>query len=331
MSKYLITGGSGFIGTYFCEALSSYEVVNYDILQPIFETDAKYLEGDIHEVDKLAGALEGADTLIHLAATHFDFQKNYFKTNVEGTASLIKAAEKAGTKKILFLSSVAVYGSISKPTSELDQPQPDTPYGESKLEAEKLLTEWQKNGPDRLLVVSRPTVVYGPRNFGNVFNLIKQIDSGIYFHLGTGQNVKSITYVENLVNSCREVLSRHERGFYLFNNIDEPQLNTRDLGNLIAKLLGKKIRIGIPGWMAMSLAIPFDLITKISGINTPISRERILKFISSTHFLPDFLSREGIVPKVNIEDGLSKTISWYRSIDWKSEYKQWEERVRKYE
>ena len=121
MKNILITGGSGFIGT-FLRDIESQKVINYDILPPTIETNAQFIEGDIFDVDKLKAA-EGTDTVFHLAATHFDFQSNYHKTNVNGTTAVIEAMEKADVKKIaVFLSSVAVYGRIVKPTSEDDSP-----------------------------------------------------------------------------------------------------------------------------------------------------------------------------------------------------------------
>lgn len=330
MGKVFITGGSGFVGTHLIPSIKEKKVVNYDILPPLKETNAQYIQGDIFDQEKLVDALQDVEIVYHLAATHFDFQKNYHRTNVEGTASLIAAAETAGVDKIVFLSSVAVYGEITKPTSEADEPSPNMPYGKSKLDAEKLLVEWHKKDTQRLLLICRPTVVFGPGNFGNVLNLIKQIDSGIYFHLGTGTNVKSVTYVSNLVHSCTSLAESLETGMHIFNNIDEPQLNTNDLSNLIARILDKRIKLRIPRSLALILALPFDLMRKFFGLDTPISKERLLKFMASTHFLPEFLMKAGIKPPYSAEEGLKETIAWYKSVDWIELRKEWKNRVEQY-
>lgn len=330
MRKVLLTGGSGFIGSHLSEALEGKEVLNYDILPPSVETKATYLKGNIHDVEKLSNVLNGVDCVFHLAATHFDFQQNYERTNVAGTAAVIAAMEKADVKKIVFYSSVAVYGAIKKPTDENEEANPNMAYGQSKYDAELLLREWAEKANDRLLIIVRPTVVFGPHNFGNVFNLIKQIDSGVYFHIGGGTNTKSITYVKNLVLNTISLCKKLDTGVHVFNHIDEPQLNTRDLANAIASILNKSIKVVLPKWVAFLLAVPFDLLKRIFGINTPISRERIVKFTSSTHFIPRNLKLMGITTTIPVEEALKETITWYKNTDWEVLYGNWKDRVEKY-
>ena len=330
MSKYLITGGSGFIGYHFHDVIPNAEIVNFDILPPNRDIDSRYVEGDIQNTDHLAENMKGSEVVIHLAATHFDFQKNYHKTNVEGTQSLVEAAELAGVKKIVFYSSVAVYGAISEPTDENVAPKPNMPYGESKFRAEEVLQKWASKGEDRLLIIMRPTVVYGEFNFGNVFNLIKQIDSGVYFHVGKGQNVKSITYVKNLVSNTLTLLDRLEQGVHVFNNVDEPQLNTKELANTIADILGKRVKIALPIWLVKILVGVFGVLSKIIGKTSPITKERLIKFTSSTHFVPAAQNKLGLKLKFESQAGLKNTIDWYHESDWEGLYKEWRERVENY-
>lgn len=101
---------------------------------------------------------------------------------------MLKAASETGINKIVFYSTVAVYGEVHEPVSEEYIPNPNKPYGESKLKAEDLIKHWTEGNSNRRALIIRPTVVYGEYNFGNVFNLIRQIDSGFFFHIGDGQN-----------------------------------------------------------------------------------------------------------------------------------------------
>ncbi|NGP75949.1 NAD-dependent epimerase/dehydratase family protein [Balneolaceae bacterium YR4-1] len=330
MDRFFITGGSGFIGSHFHREISSGNVINYDIQEPFFEYDSKFIQGDIRDTEKLTKHLEEDDILLHLAATHFDFQENYFPTNVKGTRSLLQAAREAGIKTMVFFSSVAVYGAVSKPTSVHDEPEPNMPYGASKLEAETLIKEWAGEDPDRRAIIIRPTVVYGPYNFGNVFNLIRQIDSGFFVNIGTGKTVKSIVYVKNLVSYTLQALEKAGPGVSLYNATDEPHLATDTLTSLIANKLGKKVPFTLPLPVAKGFALPFDLLKAVTGKDWVISKERIEKFCTDTHFTSEKLREAGVEQPVSSEEGLAETIDWYRSVDWEQLYKEWQQRVEKY-
>ena len=146
-------------------------------------------------------------------------------------------------KEIIFYSSVAVYGIREEVTTELTTPQPDSPYGASKLAGEKVLEKWAHEAPDRKVLIIRPTLVFGPNNMANMRNLIRQIDSGLYFHLGKASNIKSIAYVENLVRATLYLKDAMKPGFAIYNYADEPQLTTREISNTIAQALNKKIKL----------------------------------------------------------------------------------------
>ena len=328
--RILVTGGSGFIGSHLLPAMDQFDVINYDILPPTIESPARYIKGDIFDGDLLTESLSEVDVVIHMAATHFDFQENYFQTNVEGTKSLIAAVNSRNINKIIFLSTVAVYGKISKPTSEQELPKPNMPYGQSKWEAEQLLMEWASKDLTRSLVIIRPTVVYGPNNFGNVFNLIKQIDSGFYFHIGRGDNIKSVAYVGNLVGNILQLISKSEPGIHVFNNSDSPQLSTRDLANRIAQKLERRIIISVPRRVANILAFPFELVKLITGRDFIISKSRVEKFCTPTHFLSENYPKHGVISESDTLKGLDDTIVWYKNTKWKPLRKTWLKRVTNY-
>ena len=150
--------------------------------------------------------MNGCEAIIHLAATHADFHKNYFTTNHDGTAVLLRAARQNKIQKLVFYSSVAVYGAESNGATEAQKPTPNAEYGASKLAAEDLIRAWAAENPNHSALIIRPTVVFGPYNFANVFNLMRQIDSGFYVNVGTGENIKSIAYVEKLGRGHFEIV-----------------------------------------------------------------------------------------------------------------------------
>ncbi len=317
MSKILITGGAGFIARYFVEKFPGDEVLLFDIREPDYSSHARYIKGDIRNADDVNNAMQGVDLVIHLAAMHHDFgiaDEEYFDTNSRGAEIIADAAAKNGVKKIINFSSVAVYGNQGNPgpTSEETPPSPQSPYGKSKLEAEDIFTKMAEKTEARLVIV-RSTVVFGAWNLANVLNLIKAIDKGVYMHVGKGDNIKSIAYVENIVAASLFALNLEHKGICLFNYVDSPAMTSREIANLQASLLGKKIRISVPLPIALLLAMPFDALIKITGKNLSISSGRVKKFCTQTFHGAEKISRLGFRPKVSIEDGMAKMIRWYQS------------------
>lgn len=316
MAKILITGGSGFIGRYFVERLKHQEVVILDLKTPDYGSLAHFIQGDIRKKVDVSEALQDVDTLIHLAAMHHDFgieDQAYFDTNVGGAEILIAEAERVGVKTIINFSSVAVYGNQGNPgpTNEETAPAPTNPYGASKLKAEKLFTTWAEKSPARKLIIVRSTVVFGPHNLANVLNLIKAIDTGLYFHVGASNNIKSLAYVENIVDASLFALTTIDEGVQLFNYVDEPQLSSREIANMQARFLGKKISLNLPEWLSIMIAKPFDWAIILSGRNLKVSSKRVKKLITQTNHGASYIRQLGFKPSHSIEFGMDKMIRWY--------------------
>ncbi|HEY9047948.1 MAG TPA: NAD-dependent epimerase/dehydratase family protein [Ohtaekwangia sp.] len=317
MPKILLTGGSGFIGSHFHRLLPAGTFINLDLVKPSFQHEAPFITGDIRKEEDIKKALTGnhVDTIISLAAKHHDFgigHDEYFDTNEEGTRVICNQATAFGIKNIIFYSSVAVYGIREAISDENMNPQPDSPYGASKLAGEKVLEQWAAEDPERKVLIIRPTVVFGPNNLANMRNLIRQIDSGVYFHLGKADNIKSIAYVENVVEGTMFLMERMKPGVSVYNYADEPQLTAREISNLIAKALGKKIRITVPPFIGILLGLPFDLIIKLTGKNLPISTSRIKKLGTQTYHSAKKIFAAGFKPKYTTHDGIQKMVTWYK-------------------
>ncbi|MGE0770172.1 MAG: NAD-dependent epimerase/dehydratase family protein [Cyclobacteriaceae bacterium] len=319
MSRVLYTGASGFIGSHFLNAHKGDQIFNLDLNPPEFDRRSEYIQGDIRKRSDVLRAFDLSDpvTVISLAAKHHDFgigHDEYFDTNEDGTRVVCQAASRHGVKRIVFYSSVAVYGIREEISTEELDPMPDSPYGASKLAGEKILVSWANENPSRSVLIIRPTLVFGANNRANMFNLIRQIDSGLYFHLGEANNIKSIAYVENLVKATLFLLDRMKPGVSIYNYADEPQLTSREIGEIIAASLGKKIRLTLPKSVGLMLGRPFDLAIRMTGKNLPISTARIRKLGTQTHHSASKLFSEGFVPDFSTKEGLQKMVDWYKSI-----------------
>jgi nucleoside-diphosphate-sugar epimerase len=313
----LLTGGSGFIGSHFHKFLPNKGLVNLDLNEPSFKSHSTFVKGDIRIESDVKKAVLSNDikTIISLAAKHHDFgigHDEYFDTNEDGTRVICKVATENNVKEIIFYSSVAVYGIRNEVSNEDMEPTPDSPYGASKLAGEKVLKEWAMEDGDRKVVIIRPAVVFGPGNYANMFNLIRQIDSGFYFHLGKADKIKSIAYVENVVQATAFLMSKMDRSVAIYNYADEPQLTTREISDTIAHHLRKKIYLTLPKKLGLLFGVPFDILIKITRKNFPISTARINKLDTSTHHSAAKIFSEGFEPDFSTYQGLMKMVEWYK-------------------
>lgn len=314
--KLFFTGASGFIGSHFHQQVPNHQIINLDLVEPKFENTSTYVKGDIRDANDVNKVLvsKECDIIVSLAAEHKDFgirREDYFKTNEFGTKVICEAATKYNIKKIVFYSSVAVYGNNKVPSNELLEPNPSNHYGESKLAGEKVLERWAAADKNRSVLIIRPVVVYGERNVANMYRLIDQINKGRYFHIGKGDNVKSIAYVSNLVKATLHLMKGMKSGVQIYNYADESQLNSRKIAEIIANSLNKKQLMTLPYGLVHAMGIPFDLAIKLTGKDLPISTNRIRKFCTETHHKADKIKKTGFIPEFSNEEGLVRMVDWY--------------------
>lgn len=319
--KALITGGFGFIGGYFCKKLieSGWNVRILDIEdrshKPEFNLKGlEYVIGDIRDYDAVVKAMSGVDVVIHLAAKHRFFgitEEEFRSVNVNGTDTILRAARETGLKDFIFYSSVAVYGDQQLPTTDETTTLATLPYGLTKLEGERLAKVWVKENDERRALIIRPTVVYGPRNRGNMFRLIRQIESGFFLPVGDGNNIKSVAYVENLVDATCFAYQRVRRGVEIYNYADEPHLPFNRIVSLIYRFLNRRQSgFVIPLSAALFVMKPIDLFFGLRRKEFVIT-SAIKKMNKSTHHQALKIREEGFTPEFTIEDGLLKMVDWY--------------------
>jgi nucleoside-diphosphate-sugar epimerase len=310
-----IIGGSGFIGTYL--SLRFKELgLNFNILD-IEQPRIKYLpykHSDVRDSSSLEDSVTPGSVIINLAAIHRDDVQPtslYFDTNVNGAKKICQVAEKKSIDHIIFTSSVAVYGQNTESASEESHPEPTNPYGESKLLAEQVFIKWQMRDPSkRTLTIIRPTVIFGPSNRGNFFNLINQIFQKKFLMIGDGKNKKSIAYVENLVDFILHVL-KFPPGVHIYNYVDTPDLSMNHLIRLIYRSIGidKRLLFGIPFVAGYLIGTMFDISAAVLNQKLPISRVRVRKFCSNSIFSTKAVNA-GFKPRFSLTDAVEKTVKY---------------------
>ncbi len=314
----LITGGSGFIGTHIISMFPNIRFINADINAPKVEhSNCINYKADVRSESDMRPLFEKHrfSCIFHLAAAHKDFgveQEEYFGVNEGGTALVTRIAGEFGVKKIIFYSSVAVYGERNAPTTDFTSPHPTNDYGASKLAAENVLSQWYAQDESRTVIIIRPALVFGEGNVANMFRLIDQINRGRYFNVGKGENIKSIAYVKNLAEATIYLFTHQECGIHIYNYADQPHLKTSEIGLTIASALGKPKPKSIPKGLLLMMAKPFDIIIKLSGKDLPISSMRVKKYGTQTFHQAQQVFADGFKPRFSTQEGLARMVAWYK-------------------
>lgn len=311
----VVLGGSGFIGSRLVsELIAAGHAVRIFDKRPSAEHPGLVTLGDIRDAVAVTSALAGCDCAVNLAAEHADDVRPgslYYEVNVGGARNLLHAAEANGVVRLLFVSSVSVYG-LDQPLANESSPLlPSNDYGRSKAAAEAEYLAWAQALPTRRsLLMVRPCVVFGEGNRGNVHNLIDHIRRRRFVMIGSGENRKSIAYVGNLVGflcACVEAPA----GVQVYNYADKPDFSTRELVDSIRALLPEAgmMRLRLPYALALALGYAFDALAWLRGSPMAISSARVRKFCADTRIAADAVRATGFVPRVDLKEALALTIA----------------------
>lgn len=314
--KIAIIGGSGFVGSRLIEELKKSE---NNILKNIDKQESPFFNNittiaNVLDKEALVKELVGQDVVVLLAAEHRDDvtpKTLYYDVNVQGMKNVLEAMDANGIKRIVFTSSVAVYGLNKVNPDENHAVDPFNEYGITKWQAEEVLQEWHKNDSSKNINILRPTVIFGERNRGNVYNLLKQISSGKFMMIGRGNNKKSMAYVGNIVSFIKFLIEEQSTGYNVFNYIDKPDFTMNELVSHISKVLNKKLpTTKVPYALGMLGGYGFDVLAKISGKKLSVSSVRVKKFCATTQFDAGKVAKTGFVPPFTLGEGLERTLTY---------------------
>jgi nucleoside-diphosphate-sugar epimerase len=311
-ARIVVFGGSGFVGNRLVRDLVARGArVTIADLQQSKEHARLWRFCDVRDLASVVDAAAGADAIVNLAAVHRDDVRplsRYHETNVNGARNVCAAARELGIRRILFTSSVAVYGFQPGAATEACGFAPFNEYGRTKLEAEQVYEAWAAEDPLRSLVIVRPTVIFGEGNRGNVYNLLRQIASGRFWMVGNGTNVKSIAYVGNVSRFLVHALSS-KPGVHVFNYSDGPDMTTRELIDFVRQCLGHSSRLpSLPMPLALAIGSACDAAARLSGRTFPVSAIRIRKFCANTIIDAEKAMSTGFRPTCSLKEGLARTI-----------------------
>jgi len=284
MRKLLFTGGTGFLGKNVMPLLRErYEVTTCGITSD--DMLKANLAKDVPELPEKYDMVLHACGKAHVVPKTEEEKQAFYDVNYIGTIHLCDALEQAGIPKALvFISTVAVYGCEYGDLITENHPLEGTsPYAESKILAEKYLTDWcSKNGV--VLGILRPSLLAGKNAPGNLGSMVEGIKKGFYMNIAGGKVIKSILMAEDI---ARLLPLLEERGG-VYNVCDTRQPSFGEISASVAKQLGKRKPISIPYWMAWCMAKVGDLL----GSKAPINSYKLEKMTKSLTFSNEKARRE---------------------------------------
>ncbi len=316
--KAIVFGGAGFIGCHLLKRLAAdqlYEALySVDIAEPRFPVAGVNLVSfDIREPipPKLCG--DGPFDIYNLAAVHTtpgheDWE--YYWTNVRGATNVCRFAGEVDAARILFTSTMMVYGPTEAPKDEDAALEPVNAYGRSKILAEGIHNLWQAERPElRRLTTVRPGVIYGLEERGNFTRLSQALKGRRFFFPGRTDTIKACGYVGDLVSSMLYMQERNE-AVTLYNFCHRERYTIADICSAFSAVGGyPEPRFVIPFWLLGLAAFGFEVLSAL-GLKTDINRARVRKLHESTNMVPKRLPEAGFAYDHDLKAGLA---DWQRS------------------
>ena len=329
--KILITGASGFIGSFIVEealkrGFETWAAVRKSSSKEYLQDERiHFIELNLNSKEKLMEQLRGKDFdyVVHAAGVTKCLNKQDFRRiNTEGTRNLCEAimALQMPLKRFVYLSSLSIFGAIHEelPYQEIcesDTPQPNTEYGRSKLEAEKYLDSIASRIP---FIILRPTGVYGPRE-KDYFIMAKSIKGHSDFAVGYKRQDITFVYVEDVVQAVFLALDHGDNGRRYFLS-DGQVYQSTTFSDFIREQLGHPwwIRLRVPTWVLRIVTFFGEYVGQLTGKVTALNNDKynILKQRNWRCDIQPAIDELGYQPTVTLEEGVRRTIKWYKENRW---------------
>ena len=326
--RVLLTGGSGFVGSYVAEQLDALGHTVRALVRPT--SDSKFLKtlrniefapGAIEDRASLDAAVRGVDAIVHVAGlVKARSPEEFFAVNTEGTKNVLAAAEARapGLKRFVYVSSLSAVGPSpdGKPVPDDAPPRPVTHYGRSKLAGEQAVL----GAKDRIPVtVIRPPLIYGPRD-RETLAFFTSVKRGVLPVLGDGSNTLSLVYGEDCAAAIvRATVSDGPSGRTYF--VDDGEVYVwRDALAEVEKALGRRafFRLGLPMPAVVVAAAATQLYGKVTRTAQMLTLDK-LNELKQRHWVCEGSGARrdlGWQPRTTWPDGVVKTVAWYRQAGW---------------
>jgi len=326
-SRVLVTGATGALGPRVVEVLqqSGYpvRVLALDPPEPkMFSQTTDFQLGDINDERAVRTAVSGVTAIIHMAAmlhinTPSPEQLSRYKIiNIDGTALVVRAAIEAGVQRVVFFSTIALYGhGNGRMLDENTLPHPDTAYAATKLCAERIMLETQKPDGKPLGTVLRLAAVYGSRVKGNYRRLLEALARKRFIPIGPGTNRRTLVYDKDVASAALAVVGHPNAAGRVFNVTDGEIHSLSDIILSICEALGRKPpRMRLPVAPLRTSAEIIDKGARLLGLRFPSFRGALDKYTEDMAVDGHRIQYEiGFRPKYDLLSGWIETIEEMRA------------------
>lgn len=317
----LVTGATGTIGPVLVRALLQSGYAVRALIRPsepasVLPGSVALFSGDITDPVAVRQAVAGCDVIFHLAAKlHINdpapsLREEYEAVNVLGTGNVVNAAVESDTRRVIFFSTISVYGPTDG-TSVFDEqtpPAPRTTYAQTKLAAEEIALGARRGG-EALAVVLRLAAVYGPQMKGNYRRLVRALDRGLFVPIGDGNNRRTLIYVDDVVRAALLAAQCAVPGT-IFNVTDGAVHTFQEIITAMSLALERRpprFRLPVP---------PLRLLLRVAdrgfsllGQRSPIGEAALDKLLEDVAVRGDRIHQElGFQPEVELIEGWRKTV-----------------------
>lgn len=322
----LVTGATGTIGPLVVHALhhTGYRIRTFSVDAPaasIFPQSVEILIGDVTDQVAVRSAMQGVDAVVHMAALlHIvnpppELHEKYERVNVGGTAMVVEAAIKAGVKRVVLFSTIAVYGRAEGCVLNEQSPtHPDTFYAQTKLAAEQIALNARGADGQPLGTVLRLGAVYGSRIKGNYERLTHALACNRFIPVGNSLNRRTLVYDKDVGRSAVLAVSHPAAAGRVFNVTDGKFHTLNEIIESICSALGRKPpRLSLPAGPTRALVGLVEKGSRSIGLKTPVTREMIEKYTEDIAVDGSLIQKElGFVPQYDLKTGWEETVNEMR-------------------
>ncbi len=324
----IVFGGSGFVGRHlvrhFLDCQLYVRVIIGDLVAPPIEDECLvYLRTDVKswiDPEPYRAIVQKNDSIIYNLAAICRIpgypDKDYFETNILGAENVCAFANEMNCKSIVFTSSMAVYGASESEKREDTLPQPDNPYGISKLVAEHIHRNWHAGSPEHRLHILRPGIIFGKEENANFTRLYHSIAKDYFFYPGRRDTCKASIYVKDVAALHYYFGEKTEADYSVFNLV-YPQAHTiEEICRTLARITGKRPPwLTIPGWLLLSAATVLKFLCAVIGKqDISLHPDRVRKVMISTNISGRKLLDAGYELNYSLEEAIK---DWYQDNEGK--------------
>lgn len=331
MKAILVTGATGFLGQHMVRRLfqDGYRI-RCIIRDPtrashLLDQGVELVVGDLSSEDVANDAVEGVDAVVHAAGQlgGWGSRDSYFRNNVTTTRNLLEASERHGMKRLIFVSSVAVYGiqPNRRITEETPPRRESDPYCRTKLECERLVRQYvDRHG--LIATVLRPSIIFGPHDRRFVRRVAEQVRTGTFLAVGRRNQGPPLVYVRDIMDFAALVLSPQSTPFEVYNLSSPENVSWERIVEEFSAGLGVHSRIfRIPYRVAYAAGAVLEFLWKAARASRP---PLLTRFLAALIGLPyDFdsskaLAVPGFARITPFSEAAEASIRWVRDNEQES-------------